>query len=150
MSRRGLTLLEVLIAMFVLAVGLVSVLAMFFTSSHLSRTAYNQNVASYLALDAADRIRKAHLNENGSLKTTPDGATYEIKFEGFGGSGDFLCRYVLRPHPEDKPSQEDYPWEKLYICTMWFYRKERFVGEGAQPYQVGPPLTFYLAEGKAD
>jgi type IV pilus assembly protein PilV len=56
-SHKGFTLLEVMIAFFILAVGLLGMAALLTTSVRSNQSAYYRTQAAYLAEDMADRIR---------------------------------------------------------------------------------------------
>ncbi|TNF33801.1 MAG: type IV pilus modification protein PilV [Gammaproteobacteria bacterium] len=56
-TQKGFTLIEVMIAFFILAVGLLGMAALLTTSVRSNQSAYYRTQAAYLASDMADRIR---------------------------------------------------------------------------------------------
>ena len=56
-KNTGFTLIEVLIAMLVLAVGLLGLAALQASSLRNAQSAYNRSLATELAYDLADRMR---------------------------------------------------------------------------------------------
>lgn len=56
-AQKGFTLIEVMIAFFILAVGLLGMAALLTTSVRSNQSAYYRTQAAYLASDMADRIR---------------------------------------------------------------------------------------------
>ncbi len=56
-SQKGFTLIEVMIAFFILAVGLLGMAALLTSSVRSNQSAYYRTQAAYLAADMADRIR---------------------------------------------------------------------------------------------
>ena len=56
-KNTGFTLIEVLIAMIILAVGLLGLAGLQATSLRNNQSAYNRSVATQLAYDIADRMR---------------------------------------------------------------------------------------------
>ncbi len=56
-TNTGFTLIEVLIAMLVLAVGLLGLAGLQATSLRNNQSAYNRSQATQLAYDLADRMR---------------------------------------------------------------------------------------------
>lgn len=56
-SYKGFTLIEVMVAFFILAVGLLGMAALLTTSVRSNQSAYYRTQAAYLAEDMADRIR---------------------------------------------------------------------------------------------
>lgn len=57
MTNKGFTLIEVLIAMLVLAVGLLGLAGLQASSLSSNQSAYNRSQATQLAYDLADRVR---------------------------------------------------------------------------------------------
>jgi len=68
-KNTGFTLIEVLIAMLVLAVGLLGLAGLQATSLKNNQSAYNRSQATQLAYDMADRIR-SNLTEANKLATS--------------------------------------------------------------------------------
>jgi type IV pilus assembly protein PilV len=68
-ANAGFTLIEVLIAMVVLAIGLLGLAALQTTSLRNNQSAYFRSQATQLAYDIADRVR---INTNSSDPTTYD------------------------------------------------------------------------------
>ncbi len=66
----GFTLLEVLIAVFVLAIGLLGLSGLQATSLRNNQSAYNRSQATQLAYDMADRMRSNSLNNNNLAAST--------------------------------------------------------------------------------
>lgn len=56
-TERGSSLVEVMVALFVLAIGLLGILAMQSTSMRFNQSAYSYSQAVYLANDMAEKIR---------------------------------------------------------------------------------------------
>ena len=56
-KKAGFTLIEVLIAMIILAVGLLGLAGLQATSLRNNKSAYNRSVATQMAYDIADRMR---------------------------------------------------------------------------------------------
>lgn len=56
-TQRGSSLVEVMVALFVLAIGLLGMLAMQAKSMQYNQSAYSYSQAAYLAADMAERIR---------------------------------------------------------------------------------------------
>jgi type IV pilus assembly protein PilV len=73
-KNTGFTLIEVLIAMLVLAVGLLGLAGLQATSLKNNQSAYNRSQATQLAYDMADRIR-ANPSEANKLGTSAYAAT---------------------------------------------------------------------------
>jgi len=71
----GFTLIEVLIAMLVLAVGLLGLAGLQITSLKNNQSAYNRSQAIQLAYDLADRIRANSAGINIYTSTLPNVAT---------------------------------------------------------------------------
>ena len=65
----GFTLIEVLVALVVLAVGLLGLAALQVMSLKYNQTAYNRNQATVIANDLADRMR-ANASVTGNYLTT--------------------------------------------------------------------------------
>lgn len=57
MPQRGFTLIEVLIALLILAIGLLGMASLLMTSLSSSNSAYQRSQASMLAYDIAERLR---------------------------------------------------------------------------------------------
>ena len=68
-KQRGSSLIEVMVALFVLAIGLLGVFAMQSKSMQFNQSAYSYSQAVYLANDIAERI-KNNINLAASYKTT--------------------------------------------------------------------------------
>ena len=88
-TNTGFTLIEVLIAMLVLAVGLLGLAGLQATSLKNNQSAYNRSQATQLAYDMADRMRA---NVAGVATYTNAGAAAEkVNF----------CLQPNRLHPAD-------------------------------------------------
>lgn len=66
-SQQGLSMIEVLVALFILAIGIMGQMAMQMTSVASSQSSYYRSQAAAIANDFADRIR---LNPDGAADTT--------------------------------------------------------------------------------
>lgn len=71
-SQQGLSMIEVLVALFILAIGIMGQMAMQMTSLASSQSSYYRSQAAAIANDFADRIR---LNPDGAADPDP-GAPY--------------------------------------------------------------------------
>lgn len=70
----GFTLLEVLIALIILAIGLLGLAGLQATGLNMNHSAYNRSQATQLAYDIADRMRSnlAAINTNASIYVITD------------------------------------------------------------------------------
>jgi len=68
-KKNGFTLLEVLIAMVILAVGLLGIAALQTTSLKNNQSAYNRSQATLLAYDIADKMRTNVAGANNYLSS---------------------------------------------------------------------------------
>lgn len=82
-KQAGFTLIEVLVAVVVLALGLIGLAALQTTGLANNQSAYNRSQASQLAYDMADRIRSnsdsapnyVTATANGVIRSCPNGTT---------------------------------------------------------------------------
>ncbi|MFT4563858.1 MAG: type IV pilus assembly protein PilV [Gammaproteobacteria bacterium] len=89
----GFTLLEVLVAMLVLAVGLLGVAAMQMRGLQYSHDAYLRSQISILAYDIADRMRlnKANATSYASTYTVPAAAPGGCTISSVTAANDLAC-----------------------------------------------------------
>ncbi len=92
----GFTLLEILIAMLVLAIGLLGVAAMQFRGLQYSHDAYLRSQISVLAYDIADRMRlnKANATSYASTYTVPTSSPSGCTPTSIGATNDLACWHV--------------------------------------------------------
>lgn len=90
---RGFSLIEILIALGILAVGLVSVFALFGAATATHRRGVDHTTTSLLALAALAEAKEALQGDNSpadiegkSVPGFPDGYTYDISFEPIGNA----------------------------------------------------------------
>ncbi len=89
--NRGFSLIEILIALAILAVGLVSVFSLFAAATSTHRRGVDHTTTSLLALAALAEAKEALQGdrspadlEGKSLPGFPEGYTYDITFEPIG------------------------------------------------------------------
>ena len=101
-KNTGFTLIEVLIAMLVLAVGLLGLVALQATSLRNTQSAYNRSLATEVAYDLADRMR-ANITEAQKYAasayitiTPPSSATAQLScYSAPGCAGTVMARNDL-------------------------------------------------------
>ena len=82
-TQNGASLLEVMIALFVLAVGLLGVFAMQAESMKLNQQAYSSSQAMFLANDAVERMRVNMVSLTGEQQLAPTVARVFPEFESW-------------------------------------------------------------------
>jgi type IV pilus assembly protein PilV len=101
-KNTGFTLIEVLIAMLVLAVGLLGLASLQATSLRNTQSSYNRSLATELAYDLADRMR-ANLTEAQKYATSsyititpPSSATAQVScYSALGCGGNDMAQNDL-------------------------------------------------------
>ena len=113
---KGFTLIEVLVAMLVLAVGLLSLSALQVQSLKYNQTAYNRNQAINLAYDLADRMRS-----NGSANASYITSHLAVLAAtcGVGVTSCTHCTDVThRCSPNQLALKDLYEWNNLLIGQL--------------------------------
>lgn len=111
-TNAGFTLIEVLIAMIILAVGLLGLAGLQATSLRNNQSAYNRSVATQLAYDIADRMRANHTYAKklaGNLyvtTTTPP------------TSGKANCTSITGCVPADMALNDLYEWNQAIQSSL--------------------------------
>lgn len=101
-SQRGFTLLEVLVAMVVMAVGMLGIAGMYVHSLQAGRTSQLRTQAVTLAADVADRIR-----------ANPQGG---IQYIGTGANNG--CVELVACAPDDLAAYDIWLWEQQRDLAM--------------------------------
>lgn len=110
-KNTGFTLIEVLIAMLVLAVGLLGLVALQASSLRNTVVAYNRSVATELAYDLADRIR--------ANKTTNGLSVYISMLPANALTQANKCGNVSTLCPTHVMAQNDlYEWNLALVTTL--------------------------------
>jgi len=106
MTRRGFTLVEILVALAVLALGATSVFALIATAGATHRLAVSQSVAAFIADSVFSEVRER-------LDVTVDAASLEIP-DGQGVVQGYIgFTYGLKLEPLDADGNE-----YLAVCTV--------------------------------
>ena len=109
-KNTGFTLIEVLIAMLVLAVGLSGLAGLQATRLKNAQSAYNRSVATELAFDLADRMR---------ANNTPNGLSVYISMLPVNALAQANCVAVSTLCPSNVMAQNDlYEWNLALVTTL--------------------------------
>ncbi len=112
----GFTLIEVLVALVVLAVGLLGLAALQVMSLKYNQTTYNRNQATVIAYDLADRMR-ANASVTGNYLTTTLAETAATC-----KSGSTPCTQCIDPTNRCSPTQlavkDLYEWNGLLVSQL--------------------------------
>ena len=109
-KNTGFTLIEVLIAMLVLAVGLLGLAGLQATRLKNAQSAYNRSVATELAFDLADRMR---------ANNTPNGLSVYISMLPVNALAQANCVAVSTLCPSNVMAQNDlYEWNLALVTTL--------------------------------
>jgi type IV pilus assembly protein PilV len=109
-KNTGFTLIEVLIAMLVLAVGLLGLAGLQGSSLKNAQSAYNRSVATELAYDLADRMR---------ANNTPNGLSVYISMLPVNALAQANCVAVSKLCPSNVMAQNDlYEWNLALVNTL--------------------------------
>ena len=106
-KNTGFTLIEVLIAMLVLAVGLLGLAGLQATSLGNSQSAYNRNQATQLAYDLADRMRSNKLEVATYTTILPGAATAKAN-----------CLTTTGCLPSNMAENDLFEWNKAVRDTL--------------------------------
>ena len=110
-TNTGFTLIEVLIAMLVLAVGLLGLAGLQATSLRNNQSAYNRSQATQLAYDIADRMRA---NPSGNYLTDPAAATC-----GTNNTPCTACATTVNPcSPAQLAVKDLFEWNRAVTTTL--------------------------------
>lgn len=94
-SAPGFTLIEVLIALLILAVGVLGIVALQFKGLRFSHDAYLRSQISFLAYDIADRMRLNQANATAYVANYTAGTAHGacVIATGANAANDLLCWY---------------------------------------------------------
>ncbi len=104
----GFTLVEVLIALAILAVGLLAGVALLIDGLRASRGALLQTSASMLAVDIADRIRANHIA----------GAAYALSEESAVTPPSKSCTAIAECSALDVAQLDLYAWQQVVLASL--------------------------------
>ena len=108
-KKNGFTLIEVLIAMIVLAVGLLGLAGLQATSLRNNQSAYNRMKATQLAYDIADRMRANYAQAKNSEKKDN---SYIVTKDQFPTSPVTECTSLPGCEPKIMAGNDLYEWQK--------------------------------------
>ena len=109
-TNSGFTLIEVLIAMLILAVGLLGLAGMQITGMRNNLSAYNRSLATQLAYDMADRMR-ANVADAGTF-----GASTYITLNPTAATAQGACTAVAGACTTAQMAQQDlFEWNQDFI-----------------------------------
>jgi type IV pilus assembly protein PilV len=107
-ASEGFTLVEVLVALVVLAIGSLGVADMLLTGLRESRNALERTEAVLLAADLADRIRA----------NRPAGGMYQLEEGAVLGPPAVDCRIAGACEPADLARLDLYEWQQSALATL--------------------------------
>lgn len=107
-SQNGFSLIEVLVALLVLAIGLLGVLVMQARGLQLNQAGYMQSQAMFMAEDIVERIR--------SNQTAID--SYEIDFDDEGDDSAGLCDSIASPCSDAEMAAADLLQWKTQLLSV--------------------------------
>lgn len=114
-TQKGLTLIEVLIALLVLSIGLVGIAAINVASMSAAHSAYYRSLASFMAQDAEERLW-VRMAEQERLPTATDVAAVETAWVGtWDGYMPGLDMALTRLDPGETNST----WVDVAISVTW-------------------------------
>lgn len=126
--QSGLTLIEVLVAALVLAIGLVGLAGLNLRSLQSTHSAYYSSIGSVIASDAEERLW-LKLGEDGFVNTASlDAVQSELTTDwSFTGLPDLLIRVA-----EDTSTTPPPDWLDVIIVISW--TEARFAGASAETF----------------
>ncbi len=101
-AQRGMTLLEVLVALLVLSIGLMGLAGLQGTSLHMNNSAYQRSQATALAYDIADRVRA----------NVDAGNAYHLLGNGAGTDNTDTCEGEAGCPPAQMAANDIYRWKE--------------------------------------
>jgi len=104
----GFTLIEVLIALAILAVGLLGGVALLIEGLRVSRSALQQTLAATLAADLADRIRSNRIA----------GASYALSEDTVAATPAQTCTAVAECGATDVAALDLYTWQQTVLAQL--------------------------------
>ncbi len=115
----GFTLIEVLIAVLVLAVGLLGLAGLQVTSLGNSQSAYNRSVATQLAYDLADRMRANITIANPNYPNPPTQATLTTSAYIVGSATQVnTCNTTSGCTPEQMAQNDLFDWNTDVAASL--------------------------------
>ena len=120
-SESGFSLIEVLVALLVLAIGLLGVLVMQARGLQLNQAGYTQSQAMFMAEDMVERIR--------ANQTAID--SYAIDFDDEGDDGAGMCDSVGSPCSDAEMAAAD--------LLQWKTQLQSVLPQGDGRVEIGAP-----------
>lgn len=89
---RGFTLIEVLVALFVLSLGLLGLAMLQTLAMRFNTESYSRTQATFLAYDIVDRIRANRIGRLAGAYHVPDQATATAKYQAYKACKTSTCK----------------------------------------------------------
>lgn len=126
---KGFTLLEAVIAVFILTIGIIGVFQAFPLSIQTEKTAKMDTIAAQLAQEKIEEILSKSFNEISSEATT----TLNIPFQAFSRSVEVSC---YDPNGSLPPNCPDTGIKKITVTVLW----KSFLGISEKKFKIS---TFF-------